>query len=174
MIEASRFWRDPVLPFVEARRVGDGRQVCYAAHSHESFSLGVITGGRSSYMTGAVSHEVTAGSTVLIKPSVVHSCNPVAGEAWSYLMLFVDMPWLSAQGVQLPEATLSHSPALYSRYCSCSRTCSMKRRPSAKPCSQLFFGTCPAICNLRQRRPVMSMRNWKLAQRSSARTGRTR
>jgi len=115
MIEVSRFWRDPALPFVEARRVGDGRRVCYAAHSHESFSLGVITGGRSSYMTGAVSHEVTVGSTVLIKPGVVHSCNPVAGEAWSYQMLFVDMPWLSAQGVQLPEATLSHSPALYSR-----------------------------------------------------------
>ena len=33
MIEVSRFWRDPTLPFVEARRVGDGRQVCYAAHS---------------------------------------------------------------------------------------------------------------------------------------------
>lgn len=173
MIEASRFWRDPALPFVEARRVGDGRQVCYAAHSHESFSLGVITGGRSSYMTGAVSHEVTAGSTVLIKPSVVHSCNPVAGEAWSYLMLFVDMPWLSAQGVQLPEATRAIPQRCTAGYCSCSRTCSMKRRPSAKPCSQLFRDL-PAICNLRQRRPVMSMRNWKLAQRSSARTGRTR
>lgn len=149
MIEVSRFWRDPALPFVEARRVGDGRQVCYAAHSHESFSLGVITGGRSSYMTGAVSHEVTAGSTVLIKPSVVHSCNPVAGEAWSYLMLFVDMPWLSAQGVQLPETTLSHSTALYSRVLQLFADLLDEGRPSAKPCWQLFFGTCPAICNLR-------------------------
>ncbi|MEI2832929.1 AraC family transcriptional regulator [Pseudomonas mosselii] len=113
MIEVSRFWRDPALPFLEARRVGDGRQVCYAAHSHESFSIGVITGGRSTYLTGNARHEVAAGTTVLMNPGVVHTCNPVQGEPWSYLMLFVDMPWLLARGFALPSATLSTSAALY-------------------------------------------------------------
>ncbi|QVM93562.1 AraC family transcriptional regulator [Pseudomonas entomophila] len=113
MIEVSRFWRDPALPFVEARRVGDGRQVCYAAHSHESFSIGVITGGRSTYLTGNARHEVAAGTTVLMNPGVVHTCNPIQGEPWSYLMLFVDMPWLQARGFVPPEATLSTSPGLY-------------------------------------------------------------
>ncbi|BCJ07543.1 AraC family transcriptional regulator [Pseudomonas mosselii] len=113
MIEVSRFWRDPALPFVEARRVGDGRQVCYAAHSHESFSIGVITGGRSTYLTGNARHEVAAGSTVLMNPGVVHTCNPIQGEPWSYLMLFVDMPWLLARGFALPSATLSTSAVLY-------------------------------------------------------------
>ncbi|QXH33216.1 AraC family transcriptional regulator [Pseudomonas muyukensis] len=113
MIEASRFWRDPALPFVEARRVGDGRQVCYAAHSHESFSIGLITGGRSRYLTGNARHEVAAGTTVLMNPGVVHSCNPIDGQPWSYLMLFVDMPWLWARGFQLPSAALSTSTALY-------------------------------------------------------------
>lgn len=113
MIEASRFWRDPALPFVEARRVGDGRQVCYAAHSHESFSIGLITGGRSRYLTGNARHEVAAGTTVLMNPGVVHSCNPIDGQPWSYLMLFVDMPWLLARGFQLPSAALSTSAALY-------------------------------------------------------------
>ncbi|NIF18852.1 AraC family transcriptional regulator [Pantoea sp. Cy-639] len=115
MIEASRFWRDPALPFVEARRVGDGRQVCYAAHSHESFSIGVITGGRSSYLSGGQVHQVAAGSTVLMNPGVVHTCNPLEGQPWSYLMLFVDMPWLQAQGFVLPEAILSTSGTLYGR-----------------------------------------------------------
>ena len=115
MIEASRFWRDPALPFVEARRVGDGRQVCYAAHSHESFSIGLITGGRSSYLTGDARHEVGAGSTVLMNPGVVHTCNPIQGEPWSYLMLFVDLPWLQDHGFALPEATLSTSLTLYGR-----------------------------------------------------------
>lgn len=114
MIEVSRFWRDPALPFVEARRVGDGRQVCYGAHSHESFSMGVITGGRSTYVTGDSCHEVAAGATVLMKPGVVHACNPIEGQPWSYVMLFVDVPWLQAQGINLPDATLSTSPALYS------------------------------------------------------------
>ncbi|QXI45688.1 AraC family transcriptional regulator [Pseudomonas anuradhapurensis] len=115
MIEVSRFWRDSALPFVEARRVGDGRQVCYAAHSHESFSLGVITGGRSTYLNGDRQLEVAAGTTVLMNPGVVHACNPIAGEAWSYLMLFVDMPWLQAQGFALPAQAWSHSPELYRR-----------------------------------------------------------
>lgn len=79
MIEVSRFWRDPALPFVEARRVGDGRQVCYAAHSHESFSIGVITGGRSTYLTGGTQREVGAGATVVMNPGVVHACNPIEG-----------------------------------------------------------------------------------------------
>jgi len=115
MIEVSRFWRDPALPFVEARRVGDGRQVCYAAHSHESFSIGVITGGRSTYLNGDLRIQVGAGTTVLMNPGVVHTCNPIDGEPWSYLMLFVDRPWLQAQGFELPTQTWSDSPALYQR-----------------------------------------------------------
>lgn len=115
MIEVSRFWRDPALPFVEARRVGDGRKVCYAAHSHESFSIGVITGGRSTYINSDQCVEVGAGTTVLMNPGVVHTCNPIAGEPWSYLMLFVDQPWLRALGFTLPTQTWSRSPALYRR-----------------------------------------------------------
>ena len=114
MIEVSRFWRDPALPFVEARRVGDGRQVCYAAHSHESFSIGAITGGRSTYLSGDSRIEVSAGTTVLMNPGVVHTCNPIEGEAWSYLMLFVDVAWLQRLGFQLPAQVVSTSPALYS------------------------------------------------------------
>ncbi|MHB2051166.1 AraC family transcriptional regulator [Pseudomonas hunanensis] len=115
MIEVSRFWRDPALPFVEARRVGDGRKVCYAAHSHESFSIGVITGGRSTYINSDQCVEVGAGTTVLMNPGVVHACNPVAGDPWSYLMLFVDQPWLQAVGFTLPTQTWSRSPVLYRR-----------------------------------------------------------
>ncbi|MFV3289898.1 AraC family transcriptional regulator [Pseudomonas sp. NY11955] len=115
MIEVSQFWRDPALPFVEARRVGDGRKVCYAAHSHESFSIGVITGGRSTYLNAGQRVEVGAGTTVLMNPGVVHTCNPVAGESWSYLMLFVDQPWLQALGFALPVQTWSRSPVLYQR-----------------------------------------------------------
>ncbi len=115
MIEVSRFWRDPTLPFVEARRVGDGRQVCYAAHSHESFSIGVITGGRSTYLSSGDQLEVVAGTTVLMNPGVIHTCNPIDGQAWSYLMLFVDMDWLQGRRFDLPVQTWSASAQLYSR-----------------------------------------------------------
>lgn len=113
MLQISRFWRDPALPFVEARVVGDGRTICHAAHSHESFSLGVITSGRSLYTSGEERFEVAAGDTVLINPGVVHVCNPVLGLPWSYIMLFIDAPWLQAQGLGLPRERYSAAPGLY-------------------------------------------------------------
>ena len=113
----SRFWRDPALPFIEARSVEDGRKVCYAAHSHESFSIGAITAGRSTYVSGDSHQQVSAGTVVLMNPGVVHTCNPIAGEPWSYLMLYVDLPWLQALGFQPLEALSSASPSLYQDLC---------------------------------------------------------
>ncbi len=92
----STFWRDPALPFIEAREVLDGRRVCYALHSHETFSIGVVTGGRSTYLNGRARETVGEGSVVVMNPDAVHACNPVGDEAWAYRMLFVDTAWLGA------------------------------------------------------------------------------
>ncbi len=51
-----RFWRDAALPFLEARAVADGRKVCYAPHCHETFSIGAITAGASTYFNGTARH----------------------------------------------------------------------------------------------------------------------
>ncbi|MBJ9975853.1 AraC family transcriptional regulator [Pseudomonas sp. S75] len=111
----SRFWRDAALPYIEARSVRDGRGVCYDAHSHESFSIGVVTAGRSTYLNAGHRQVLSAGATVIMNPGVVHACNPLAGEPWAYLMLYVDMPWLQAQGFVLPQTTCSRSVTLYER-----------------------------------------------------------
>lgn len=89
------FWRDPALPFLEIRTVQDGRQVCYARHSHEHFSIGAITGGVSSYLSLQDRYQVAHGSVVLMNPGEVHACNPIANQAWSYHMLYVDTAWLA-------------------------------------------------------------------------------
>lgn len=44
------FWRDPRMPYVELRKVGDGRKVCYAPHSHIQWSIGAITEGTSTFI----------------------------------------------------------------------------------------------------------------------------
>lgn len=31
--QAPRFWRDEALPFIEARAIADGREVCYTRHT---------------------------------------------------------------------------------------------------------------------------------------------
>jgi len=93
--KAPRFWRDAALPFIEARAIANGRDVCYARHSHEHFSIGAITAGRSTYVHEQASCEVATGTVVLMNPGDVHACNPIDDQPWSYRMLYVDTPWLT-------------------------------------------------------------------------------
>nr|WP_180201921.1 AraC family transcriptional regulator [Pseudomonas sp. SbOxS1]NYU01176.1 AraC family transcriptional regulator [Pseudomonas sp. SbOxS1] len=93
--KAPRFWRDDALPFIEARSIADGREVCYTRHAHEHFSIGAITAGRSTYVHEQSNFEVGAGTVVLMNPGDVHACNPIDDQPWSYLMLYVDTPWLT-------------------------------------------------------------------------------
>ncbi len=89
------FWRDPTLPFVEARWVQDGRKVCYDRHWHETFSVGVITSGHSTYINGQHKQQVGEGALVVMNPGEVHACNPIGDEPWSYRMFYVDTNWLA-------------------------------------------------------------------------------
>lgn len=91
---APKFWRDDALPFIEARSIEDGREVCYAKHSHETFSIGAVTGGHSVYVNRHASEWIGAGAVVMMNPDDVHACNPVADERWSYRMLHVEVNWL--------------------------------------------------------------------------------
>ncbi|MGO1748780.1 MAG: AraC family transcriptional regulator [Marinobacter sp.] len=89
------FWRDSRLPHVELRVVSDGREVCYAPHSHTQWSMGAITSGRSTFEYVGRHYEVGAGSLVFMNPQWVHACNPVNNQPWGYLMLYVDAHWLA-------------------------------------------------------------------------------
>lgn len=93
--KAPRFWRDDALPFIEARAIADGREVCYTRHAHAHFSIGAITAGRSTYIHEQSAFEVSAGTVVLMNPGDVHACNPIDDQPWSYLMLYVETPWLT-------------------------------------------------------------------------------
>ncbi len=88
------FWRDPTVPFIEARLVRDGRELNHTRHWHETFSVGIITGGRSSYVNGAHYEVVETGALVVMNPGDVHVCNPIDGAAWSYLMFYLDTKWM--------------------------------------------------------------------------------
>lgn len=121
------FWRDARLPHVELRKVSDGRDVCYAPHSHTQWSIGAITGGESTYQYREDLFHVRAGDLVLMNPEWVHSCNPIDNQPWAYLMLYVDTGWLTDLRFRagllpapywqdIATATLSE-PVWYRRYC---------------------------------------------------------
>ncbi|WNW10550.1 AraC family transcriptional regulator [Pseudomonas sp. DTU_2021_1001937_2_SI_NGA_ILE_001] len=115
------FWRDAELPFIEARSVGDGRQVCYAPHSHRIFSIGAITSGCNLYRLEKTTTRIQAGTVVLMNPGQVHACNPIDDQPWSYIMLYVDPQWLAdiqpdGEGTAFQPLAPSHSqdPVLFS------------------------------------------------------------
>ncbi|KJZ37728.1 AraC family transcriptional regulator [Pseudomonas fluorescens] len=116
--KAPRFWRDDALPFIEARSIADGREVCYTRHSHEHFSIGAITAGRSTYLHERSQFEVSAGTVVLMNPGDVHACNPIDDQPWSYLMLYVETPWLTdlqhqlgfSQDLAFRRFSITHTP----------------------------------------------------------------
>ncbi|SDX14995.1 AraC family transcriptional regulator [Marinobacter mobilis] len=121
------FWRDSRLPHVELRKVSDGRKVCYAPHSHTQWSIGAITGGKSTFQYRENAYRVNEGDLVLMNPGWVHACNPIDNQPWAYLMLYVDTPWLTDLRFQagllsesrwrdIPTPTLSN-PVWYQRYC---------------------------------------------------------
>lgn len=89
------FWRDSRMPHVELRKVADGREVCYALHSHTHWSLGAITGGQSTFIYRDDQYHVHQGALVLMNPEAAHACNPIDNQPWAYLMLYVDLDWLT-------------------------------------------------------------------------------
>lgn len=89
------FWRDDTLPFVEARSIVDGRKVRYGKHAHETFSIGVVTNGRCTYLNGRTQQHIGAGTVVLMNPGDAHACNPDHGGPWSYRMLYFEVAWLT-------------------------------------------------------------------------------
>ncbi len=88
-----RFLRDPRLPHVEVRDATDARAAGYGLHSHDTVSVGLVTGGRSTYLHERGADEVDAGCVVLMNPGAMHACNPHAGSAWSYRMVYLDADW---------------------------------------------------------------------------------
>ncbi|WP_338047446.1 AraC family transcriptional regulator [Marinobacter daepoensis] len=89
------FWRDARMPHVELRKVADGREVCYALHTHRHWSMGAITAGESTFLYRNDQYHVREGALVLMNPEWPHACNPIDNQPWAYLMLYVDTGWLT-------------------------------------------------------------------------------
>lgn len=121
-----QFWRAAALPFIEARSILDGRNVCYSRHAHAHFSIGVITSGHCLYTSGEQQQTISQGTVVLMNPHVVHACNPIEDQPWAYRMLYIDTQWIAAiQAALTPvleptfqpySAILSNAPELFAGF----------------------------------------------------------
>lgn len=126
----NHFWRDPRMPYVETRRACESR-VCYQAHSHETFSIGAVDQGQSRFQSHPTGLHIIAAKTLVIMPAhVVHSCNPMPEQAWSYQMMHIDANWLNTllheHQIEYPylsddcclklQPKVLHDPALYQMF----------------------------------------------------------
>ncbi|MFB9868244.1 helix-turn-helix domain-containing protein [Vreelandella sulfidaeris] len=121
------FWRDPRMPYVELRKISDARHVGYAPHSHSQWSLGAVTAGKSTFFYREDTYQISAGDLVMMNPDWVHACNPVENQPWAYLMLYIDVDWLSKLRYQLGllnepywqdiATAVITQPDLYTKYC---------------------------------------------------------
>ena len=75
-------------------RASTNTRDCYRAHAHAEYSIGIVDAGSATFHHPGGPHKVKAGTVVLIEPDVLHSCNPLPGQVWSYRMLFVEAAWL--------------------------------------------------------------------------------
>ncbi len=94
MTPLQHFWHTPELPFLEGRRA-TGSLSCYAPHTHDSFSIGIVDGGQSVFSVAGRSMAIVPGDVVLVRAGDVHSCNPAELQRWSYRMFHLDVHWLA-------------------------------------------------------------------------------
>lgn len=92
---ASRFLRDPRLPWLEIRRVRAGNAFSHGMHSHDCHSFGAILSGHSEYRNGTYSTDVGRGDIVIVNAEDRHACNSLSDAAWSYDMIYLDSHWLA-------------------------------------------------------------------------------
>ncbi|MFP5213513.1 MAG: AraC family ligand binding domain-containing protein [Acidobacteriota bacterium] len=88
-----KFWRDPDLPCVEIR-FSRYSGAAFSRHAHDTFSVGLVEEGWSSFFCRGANHSIGAGEIAVIPPGEIHSCNPRSGTEWTYRMFYIDADWL--------------------------------------------------------------------------------
>ncbi|OEF27738.1 AraC family transcriptional regulator [Vibrio rumoiensis] len=105
----QKFFRSSHVPI--ELRYSSASHACYKKHTHDEFSIGVVDSGVSEYFNQNNIHLIRAGTTVIVNPNEVHSCNPKKGTSWSYKMLYVCPKWLAhVQGMVLNESNHEFIP----------------------------------------------------------------
>lgn len=83
------FFKDDILPFVEAR-FSTNSATSYKEHFHKTLSIGAILQGEVSYIYNNQTQTLKQNELALINPFINHSCNPINKSPRSYHMLYVD------------------------------------------------------------------------------------
>lgn len=92
-LTSHKICRDAVAPWWELR-ISTNSADCYRPHTHDEYSIGIVDAGQALFQHAGDAVATRPGTVVMIGPQVVHSCNPVEVQRWSYRMLFIRADWL--------------------------------------------------------------------------------
>lgn len=98
--DQAQFWRDPDFSVLEMRFSSYDSRI-FPKHTHDSYSVGMVEQGESTFFFRGANHRIGPGQIALIPPAEVHSCNPEGGSGWRYRMFYLDPDWLHrlAEGI---------------------------------------------------------------------------
>lgn len=85
--ERINFWKSADLAgmeFLHARYVDH----VFSRHVHESYAIGVVTGGVERFRAGGVSHVACPGEIIIVNPDTPHDGEAARRDGWRYRMIY--------------------------------------------------------------------------------------
>ncbi|MAF04045.1 MULTISPECIES: AraC family transcriptional regulator [unclassified Herbaspirillum] len=79
----------------------------YDPHAHDEMLVGVTLQGVQRFRCGRTSHVSTPGKSILIEPGAIHDGHAPHESGFTYAMLYLPQPWLSAMAGQLQLPAVS-------------------------------------------------------------------
>jgi AraC-like DNA-binding protein len=106
ILERTKFWREPEVDLLHATYVTHS----FAPHTHDSFALGVITGGVERFKCRGATHNAGIGSVVLVNPGEVHTGHAATPNGWTYRMFYPEVSLLERAALELGQSGTPYFP----------------------------------------------------------------
>lgn len=71
-------------------KLNDSHPHAYKPHLHSELSIGIIEKGNTILTINDIDYELSEGEAVIIRPYVVHNCQPVDIKNWAFTMIYLD------------------------------------------------------------------------------------
>ncbi|MGE4297592.1 MAG: helix-turn-helix domain-containing protein [Desulfovibrionaceae bacterium] len=107
--DTIRFWRDPLLPYLEARYAAYA-ECTLARHAHDQYSVACVMAGERHFFFRNAQHAVGPGDITCIDPGEIHACAPRSDSGLTYCMYYIEADWFTAFAAEVigPD---SHPPS---------------------------------------------------------------
>lgn len=91
----TKFYRDVIHPYFEIKTCFCDNHV-FNEHCHEELSIGLIDEGSGIVSYYGKTFTVTPKHAIIVPSNIVHKCNAINMNNWSYRMLYINAEWFQS------------------------------------------------------------------------------